>query len=101
MAPGDFNLISGDGIIIPIDSQVLSIQSTVFNSMLSVPQPSDQLGVGECRVVELASDINLMLSALNNELEAIITTDQLLALTKMADKFDSPYLVSVVTARIW
>jgi hypothetical protein len=40
MAPGDFNLISGDGIIIPIDSQVLSIQSTVFNSMLSVPQPS-------------------------------------------------------------
>jgi hypothetical protein len=101
MTSNSFNIIASDGITVTVDASLLSNYSTVFNTMLSLPQSNGEAdNKQECTVTESSEDFKTMMSALGGKGSSIPDTE-IGSLIAMADKYDAPFLTEICTNLVW
>lgn len=102
----NFTLVTKDAVDILVDSNLLSVHSTMFKDLLYRPQSNkdqdgDQDQNGRCEIAEKAADIKLVLAILNGDERKFYTIPELSMLVKLGDKYDLAIVNLTVKSYLW
>lgn len=91
-----FHLHTSCGSLIPVDSQILAVHSSVFRDLLKLPGEQDD----KCEVSESKEEIELMLQVLE-EPKNSYNLVELETIARLSDKYECPMLRAIARFGYW